>query len=82
MKAAYELRREFSEFPGGHYKGGANDAVFLSGDVHPGSMNGPKEGEKDASFGVEKVTFKGFTVEMTPLKKQKKLILRITIKRP
>jgi hypothetical protein len=34
-------------------------------------MNGPKEGEKDASFGAELVTFKGFSAEMTPLKKHK-----------
>ena len=53
MRAAYELRRESSEFPEEHYKGGANDTAFLSGDVRPGYMNGLKEGEKDASFGVE-----------------------------
>jgi hypothetical protein len=51
MKAAYELRREFSESPEGHYKGGANDTEFSSGDARPGYMNGPKEGEKGASFG-------------------------------
>jgi hypothetical protein len=69
MKAAYELRREFSESLEGHYKGGANDTGFSSGDARAGYMNGLKEGEKDASFGVEKVTFKRFSVDMTPLKK-------------
>jgi hypothetical protein len=34
-------------------------------------MNGLKEGAKIVSFGVELVTFKGFSAEMTPLKKHK-----------
>jgi len=53
MKAAYEPRRKSSKSLEGYCKDGANGTAFLSGDVRPGYMNGPKEGEKDASFGVE-----------------------------
>ena len=69
MRVAYEPLQGFSASPEEHYKGGVNDTGFSSNDVRLGYMNGPKEGEKGASFGVEKVIFKGFTVEMTPLKK-------------
>jgi hypothetical protein len=55
MRAAYELRREYSKCLEGHCKDGANDTAFLSGDVRPGYTNGPKEGEKDASFGSVEV---------------------------
>jgi hypothetical protein len=81
MRVAYEPLQGFSASPEGHYKGGVNDKEFSSGDAHPGYMNGPKEGEKDASFGVEKVTFKMFLLKCHHLKSTYRRIFKITIKR-
>ena len=72
MKAAYELRREFSKSPEGHCKGGANDTIFSSDAVRPGSMNGLKDEGNAGSFGSAGDIVKQIkTMGLTPLKKQK-----------
>jgi len=73
MRVAYELRQGFLASPEGHCKDGADDTVFSSDAVHPGSMNGLKDEGNAGSFGSAGDIVKHInTIELSPLEKGNK----------